>query len=337
MRPPPSLIPLILRPTPLTLHHLTPMLNPTRLNTTIAQRRVHLLARSLTTASGTGDGGTAVNTVNPASVACVIIGDEVLGGKTLDTNSHFLAKKCFDHGLDLKRIVVVPDITEDIAQTVREMSASYGIVFTSGGIGPTHDDITYPSIAHAFSLPLHHDTRTLELMRKLTPRKDGKEVEMTDARKRMAWVPYGEEVKVVHPCEGLWVPVVGVRNVWILPGIPRLFERLLTAVLPTLLPPASSHPALYIRVQIGTILPESTIAPALTSIQARAAPDGIKVGSYPKWQRHPVRPGGDGLDGGKGRPGVVVSLVGTDREVVERWAEVVRGEVDGWVVEGDED
>ena len=56
-------------------------------------------------------------------------------------------------------------------------------------------------------------------MRKLTPRKDGKEVEMTEARKRMAWVPYGEDVKVVHPCEGFWVPVVGVRNVWVLPGM----------------------------------------------------------------------------------------------------------------------
>merc|ERR1712093_457808 len=84
----------------------------------------------------------------------LIIGDEVLGGKTVDTNSAYMAKFCFQLGMALKRIEVIADDEDEIVEAVKRMSTNYDFVVTSGGIGPTHDDITYQSIAKAFSLPL---------------------------------------------------------------------------------------------------------------------------------------------------------------------------------------
>merc|ERR1712093_135831 len=88
------------------------------------------------------------------TAACLIIGDEVLGGKTVDTNSAYMAKFCFQLGMALKRIEVIADDEDEIVEAVKRMSTNYDFVVTSGGIGPTHDDITYQSIAKAFSLPL---------------------------------------------------------------------------------------------------------------------------------------------------------------------------------------
>merc|ERR1712098_700199 len=93
------------------------------------------------------------------TAGCIIIGDEVLGGKTVDTNSAYFAKFCFSLGIQLKRIEVIADDEEEIIEAARRMSKNYDLVVTSGGIGPTHDDITYQSIAKAFNLPLElHET-----------------------------------------------------------------------------------------------------------------------------------------------------------------------------------
>jgi molybdenum cofactor synthesis domain-containing protein len=88
------------------------------------------------------------------TAACLIIGDEVLNGKTKDSNSHYLSKLCFSYGIQLKRIEVIPDDCGDIVKSVKNLVAAHDFVFTSGGIGPTHDDITYKSIAKAFYMPL---------------------------------------------------------------------------------------------------------------------------------------------------------------------------------------
>lgn len=174
------------------------------------------------------------------TAGCLIIGDEVLNGKTKDSNSNFLAKWCFDLGIELKRIEVIADDEEEIAEAVLRMSKNYDFVVTSGGIGPTPDDISYDSIGKAFGAqPLEYDSETLRRMeehQKTRSYSHKQTEEMLTARKRMALFPsakQGVKVEVIHPAEDLWVPVVRVAGkVHILPGVPRLFEALLTGLEP---------------------------------------------------------------------------------------------------------
>jgi len=169
------------------------------------------------------------------TAACLIIGDEVLGGKTKDTNSHFMAKWCFDHGIDLKRVEVIADDASEIIEAVRRMSSRYHFVVTSGGIGPTHDDITYDSIAKAFDLPLklHEDAyarmKKMSRTHKEQPNFDwnNENDPAVHAKLRMVRLPTDEtrdmSQQVLFPCENLWVPVSVVNgNVHILPGVPAL-------------------------------------------------------------------------------------------------------------------
>ncbi|KAG9074489.1 hypothetical protein FS749_013949, partial [Ceratobasidium sp. UAMH 11750] len=96
------------------------------------------------------------------TAACLVIGDEILNGKTHDSNSNYFAKFCFERGVALKRIEVIADIEEEIVEASRRMVQRYDFVVTSGGIGPTHDDITYSSLATAFNLPLALHRPTIE-------------------------------------------------------------------------------------------------------------------------------------------------------------------------------
>ncbi|KAI9206197.1 molybdenum cofactor synthesis domain-containing protein [Polychytrium aggregatum] len=259
----------------------------------------------------------------PGSVGCLIIGDEILNGKTLDTNSNYLAKACFQHGLELKRIAVVPDAQEEIADSVLEMSSKYQYVFTSGGIGPTHDDITYESIAKAFDLPLVLHEPTIRRMENIKSAQTGKRWIFTDdpadvvkARERMALLPTGPNARVEYPCPHLWVPISIVDNVHILPGIPKLFRDLVDDYFRDFL--ASSQR--FHRLLIGTAQLESTIAKALTDIQADASRQDVKIGSYPLWAA-------EGQAGRNVR--VVVSVVGRDQASVEQWAQRITAAVDG--------
>jgi hypothetical protein len=162
-----------------------------------------------------------------------------------------MAKWCFKNGISLKRIETIEDDEEEIVEAVRRMSERYDFVVTSGGIGPTHDDITYPSIAKAFNLPLTLHDATAQRMRRLSNHtKDGDfdwdvDTPQRDAKLRMARFPLAisssssssaiaaddddnetqERRSVIFPYEDLWVPVVVVNgNVHILPGVPQLCE-----------------------------------------------------------------------------------------------------------------
>ena len=171
--------------------------------------------------------------------ACLVIGNEVLSGafgcrratrglqrspfchanagKVQDTNTHFLAKLLYSRGVDLIRVEVCPDEPDDIAASVRSLSARVGpsgFVFTSGGIGTTHDDVTYESVASAFGAGLQLHPPTVELMTSHYA-KLGKE--LNAARMRMATLPEGCRV---HTTPDLWVPLCQLRNVYILPGVP---------------------------------------------------------------------------------------------------------------------
>ncbi|KAF5348786.1 hypothetical protein D9756_009764 [Leucocoprinus leucothites] len=217
------------------------------------------------------------------TAAALIIGDEILNGKTHDRNSHVFAQYCFEHGVDLKRIEVVADDEEEIIEASRRLTEKYDFVVTSGGIGPTHDDITYQSLAKSFNQPLryHQDAvHRLTEMTKHRPWVQQQNEEQRTATLRMALLPEGNETEILFVGEDLWVPVVRLKGrLCVLPGIPGLFHKLLRLLTPYIpLPPKSERP---LRIQIFTDRAESLIAPYLTSLQARLKPNGIQVGSYP--------------------------------------------------------
>ncbi|KAI8073528.1 MoaB/Mog domain-containing protein [Gilbertella persicaria] len=201
--------------------------------------------------------------------ACCIIGDEILSGKTQDTNSHYLAKTLFDIGIELKTIHVVGDTVEAITKSVKELSCTHDYVFTSGGIGPTHDDITYAAIASAFNLELRLDQPTLDYIQSQLIKRNQP---LSPHHARMATFPFPATL-----LRETKIPVVIVQdNVYILPGIPRLFQFLVDTLRPKLTTGRS-----FYRYQITTSQPEVMIADTLTQFQTKH-PD-VKIGSYPVW------------------------------------------------------
>ena len=216
------------------------------------------------------------------------------------------------------------------------MSKNYDFVITSGGIGPTHDDITYASIAKAFDLPLVLHKTALEKMKKLSrPHPNQQNFSWDEdsparrAKLRMIELPYDknlpDEEQVIFASEDLWVPISVVNgNVHIFPGIPRLFEKMLTGLkerlLPRLVDPEGK--GVY-RIIFSTPLPESEVAGYLTELSSKVDGKGIKVGSYPRW--------------GKSRN--TVTLVGKDKEYMESLVEEVEKGVKGRRVqqEGEDD
>ena len=150
------------------------------------------------------------------TAALLVIGNEILSGKIVDTNSPFLAAELRELGVDLERILTVPDQVEVIAREVLALSEAHDYVFTSGGIGPTHDDVTMESIARAFGREVTLDQTICDRIE----RAQGKSI--NDAMRKMAMLPEG--AKAVDAGD-LWFPIVVVENVYIFPGIPQLFEK----------------------------------------------------------------------------------------------------------------
>ena len=200
----------------------------------------------------------------------LIIGDEILRGNIADANTAWLAKALHARGVDLVRATVVPDDVADIVATVRDLRERVGpegAVFTSGGIGPTHDDKTYEAIAAAFDRALVRHAPTVQRMRE---HYDKRGVELNEARLRMATLPAPAEVLFT---DGTWVPLVNVDGVYVLPGIPRLFQQMVGAHLERFRGPLAEG------VDVFTKQGEGDIANALSEI-AQAFPD-VSVGSYP--------------------------------------------------------
>ncbi|KAB5577937.1 MoaB/Mog domain-containing protein [Coniochaeta sp. 2T2.1] len=251
------------------------------------------------------------------TAACLIIGDE--------TNSAFFAKWCFSLGINLKRVEVIEDDEGEIIEAVRRMSDRYDFVVTSGGIGPTHDDITYQSIAKAFDLPLVLHQEAFERMKRISKPHPSQQKfswdEDTPARKarlRMVELPIDESrdlaKQVLFPREELWVPVSVVNgNVHILPGIPRLFESLLDGLKPSVVSRLTDPGKGIFRAMISTPLPESGVAGYLTELAARVESKGVKVGSYPRW----------------GKKSNTVTLVGRDKAFIESLVPEVVANVQG--------
>jgi len=146
----------------------------------------------------------------------VVIGNEILSGKVVDTNSPYLCRELRALGVDVERIVTVPDDVDVIACEVRAMSDAYDFVFTSGGVGPTHDDLTMDGVAKAFGLPL----RIYESIVERIERAQGQAA--NESLIKMAALP---QDAVLIDAGDLWFPVVVVHNVYVFPGIPELLRR----------------------------------------------------------------------------------------------------------------
>lgn len=206
-----------------------------------------------------------VNVPAMPTAALLVIGNEILSGKVRDTNSPFLAVELRKLGVDLERIVTIPDVIETIAHEARALSDAYDYVFTSGGIGPTHDDLTMDGIALAFGRKVVVHQAMVERMERYS------EKPVNDAMRKMAMIPDGAEVLDVG---GLWFPVVVVENVHILPGIPELFEKKFHSIRDRFSGTPFHLRKFYVREN------ESEIADVLNSLLAEFP--ALMLGSYPK-------------------------------------------------------
>ena len=204
------------------------------------------------------------------TAAMLAIGDELLSGRTRDKNIGNLAAFLTVRGIDLREVRIVPDVHEEIVDAANALRNRYDLLFTSGGIGPTHDDITSDAIAAAFEVPIDHDLRAMAILEEHYREID---MEFTTARKRMARIPQGAELiaNAVSKAPGF---IIG--NVHVMAGVPSVFQAMLDEISPRL-KGGSKMLSVNIECEFG----EGTIGDALGVIQ-KENPD-VSIGSYPRF------------------------------------------------------
>ena len=166
------------------------------------------------------------------TAAVLVIGDEILSGRTKDSNSGFIADTLTDMGIDLEEVRVVADRKQAIIEAVRALSEKYTYVFTTGGIGPTHDDITADAVAEAFNVSLDIDPRARAI---LEARYENTDMELNAARLRMARIPAGADL-IENRISG--APGFKIGNVHVMAGVPAVMQAMMDAIAETL--PASA-------------------------------------------------------------------------------------------------
>jgi molybdenum cofactor synthesis domain-containing protein len=201
------------------------------------------------------------------NAAALLIGNELLSGKVHESNLIELARTLRALGIRLERVVIVPDEVDVIASEVRQLSSAFDVVFTSGGVGPTHDDVTIDAIAKAFGVAATIDPTTESLLRNAYGER------CTEGHLRMALVPDGAELKTT--AEVIW-PTVLMKNVWILPGVPEIFRMKLAVVRAWV-----QGPERFVSKAVFTKMEEADLKPLLDRVVALHV--DVEVGSYPKW------------------------------------------------------
>ena len=202
------------------------------------------------------------------TAAMLVIGDEILSGRTQDANSNYVARQLTAIGIDLKEVRVVGDIEDEIVAALNALRTRYDFVFTSG-IGPTHDDITADAVAKAFGVGIGYHPEAYALLEARYPKG-----EFNEARKRMARIPDGGGL--IRNSASV-APGFQIGNVFVMAGVPMVMRAMLEEILPRL-----PRGAPVLAVTISTALPEGTIAQGLADIQ-KAYPE-TAIGSYP-WVR----------------------------------------------------
>jgi molybdenum cofactor synthesis domain-containing protein len=206
------------------------------------------------------------------TAAILVIGDEILSGKTEEQNAHMLIGELRELGVALRRIAIIPDDIEEVASAVRELSARFDHVFTSGGVGPTHDDVTIAGIARALDRPI---VRHPDLERRI---KSYFGEEADESRLRMADVPAGSEL--IDAPELRW-PMLACENIYILPGVPEHFRRKFIAIRERF------RVAPFYARAIYTLEDEFDLAGNLRVV-ADAHPQ-VAIGSYPSFSSNDYR------------------------------------------------
>ncbi len=213
---------------------------------------------------------TGTNGQDVYTAAILIIGNEILSGRTQDLNTAWIAEKLSEQGIALNEVRIIPDIEDDIVRTVNELRPKFDYVFTTGGIGPTHDDITAESIAKAFGTELELNPEAYKAL----VTHYGSEGDVTPPRKKMALIPKGARL-ISNPVSG--APGFQVQNVFVMAGVPRIMRAMLDEVLARLKkgPPILSN-------TVACALTESLVAEDLAAIQAKYP--SVTVGSYPHFR-----------------------------------------------------
>ena len=210
------------------------------------------------------------------TAAILVIGDEILSGRTKDKNIGYIAEYLTNIAIDLREVRVVPDERDEIVAALNALRARYTYVFTTGGIGPTHDDITADAIAKAFgvALPINHEARA---MLEARWRETGTVV--NEARLRMARIPEGASL-IVNSVSA--APGFRIENVHVMAGVPKIMQAMLEALVPTL---RKGRKVLSrtVPAQVG----EGIVAAPLSALQDEY-PD-VKMGSYPRMGDGAVR------------------------------------------------
>ena len=203
------------------------------------------------------------------TAALIVIGDEILSGRTKDVNIGTVADFCTDLGIDLTEVRVVSDVEASIIEAVQALSARYTYVFTTGGIGPTHDDITADAIAKAFgvALPINAEARAM-----LEARWKDRGIEVNEARLRMARIPEGASL-IVNAVSA--APGFRIGNVHVMAGVPTIMRAMLESIAPTL-EGGRKVQTLSVKSRVG----EGNIGGPLAALQQQY-PD-VKMGSYPR-------------------------------------------------------
>ena len=203
------------------------------------------------------------------TAAVLVIGDEILSGRTKDKNIGYIADYLGTIGIDLREVRIVPDVTGEIVDAVNALRARYDYVFTTGGIGPTHDDITADAIAQAFGVGIDEDPRAIAmLLQRIKPE------DLNAARRRMARIPFGADLVENRVSTA---PGFMMENVIVMAGVPAIMQAMLDNVALRL---RSGAKMLVETVEAGGI-PEGRYAAGLSDIADRFP--GVSIGSYPSF------------------------------------------------------
>ncbi len=204
------------------------------------------------------------------TAAAVVIGDEILSGRTKDRNIGYIADYLAAIGIQLREVRIVADDEAQIVEAVNALRRTYSYVFTTGGIGPTHDDITADSIAKAFGVGIDIDERALELMKSRYDERN-----LTPARRRMARIPHGADL-VENSVSA--TPGFMLENVIVMAGVPSIMQVMLDAVAPRL-----EKGARMLTRTVRVEQAEGDVAPGLAAVQ-ELFPD-VAMGSYPFFEQ----------------------------------------------------
>ena len=203
------------------------------------------------------------------NAAILIIGNEILSGRTQDTNTSTIAKWLNSLGVKVEEVRVIPDVEKTIISSVNLLRKNYNYVFTSGGIGPTHDDITSESISKAFNLSYEKHEEGYKILEAYY-----KPGEFNDGRQKMIWMPKGAKL-ILNPTSG--APGFNVENVFVLPGVPSILKSMLGGLKNQII---GGKPIISKTISLRTF--ESHIADSLTNVQNKF--QDVEIGSYPFFQ-----------------------------------------------------